>query len=617
MASRRGNKNDNTLGSILDTITSTEHVINEVKAAGLDITESEHLLKQAMEAYQEGDDRKVMFFVKKAEALAKKIWKDYYMKLTEETLSSTRKLIDEVKDAGLEPKEAEDLFRHALELVEQKNFRLAEEYINNAVVAANRTWNESRAKVVSDAIASIHALIMEAKEIGVEVSEAENILLTAITHYKNEEYEIADELVKNAVILSRNSWNDYRANVASEGLSETYNLIMKAKNSGMDISDVEQILAHAERSFEDKAYDEVEEILKKVEIDVKKRMQEARRAEVEYELLKMEKEIQGLREYNTDTSSADELFKQARTMFDDGDYDSVEDYLKVIESLVEDARAHYETEAAAESISSTETMLREIETKVGDTPANEALLATRSLLDKLKIMGESDKTTGGELSEELPRKKRIEESVHSVSTGDDGDTFEWGATYLCREPKSQKSFNFYLNLLTEGVNGLCISRMHPDKLHQKYKLKESTIWLSKLPCDTCRNPSNLGKLAFTINQFLDKNPGSAVLLDGLEYLINNNDFQMVLRFIDDIHESIVVHESIFIVPVSPASYNEKELTLLERNALALTDNIENNTQKYLEKHPIPGSSGPKKDNRGKRSQRTGKDGIKKRSDKLR
>ena len=138
-------------------------------------------------------------------------WKDYYLKLTEETLSSTRKLIDEVREAGVEPIEAEKLFLHALELVEKKNFKLAEEYIKQAVDAANAVWGESRSKVVSDAIASIHSLIMEAKEIGVDVTEAEQVLLKAISHFKNEEYELADELVKTAVMMSRESWNEYRA----------------------------------------------------------------------------------------------------------------------------------------------------------------------------------------------------------------------------------------------------------------------------------------------------------------------------------------------------------------------------------------------------------------------
>jgi tetratricopeptide (TPR) repeat protein len=592
--------NKESLEKILKTITSAEQVIKEVKTSGIDISESEKLLGQAMEAYKEKDDKKVMFFVKKAEALAKKDWKDYYVKLTEETLSSTRKLIDEVKEANLDASEAEDLYNHAIELVEQKNFKIAEEYIKKAVTVANSIWNESRAQVVSDAIASIHALIMEAKEIGVDVIEAEKELLKAITHYKEGEYELADELVKQAVMLSRDSWNNYRAQVASESISDTYNLIMDAKNFGVDTRYAENTLSEAETRFEDNTYDDVEELLSDVEIDIKNRMQESRSKVIENAMADLLTAINEAKEMQADISSAEDLFNQAQEMLRDGDFDSVEDYLKAIESLVYDARKERENEIAAESISSTESMLREIETKVSDHAAEDALSVTQSLLKKLKVMADKEEETGTDLVEEgleevsdFESESEMDVEVHwetedteSGVTADDSEIYEWGATYLCKEKKSQSSFKFYLNLLKGGSRGLCISRLHPDKLSQKYNLTESTIWLSKLPCDNCRNPSNLGKLAFTINQFLDKNPKSTVLLDGLEYLINNNDFQMVLRFIDDIHESIVIHGSIFVIPVSPASYTEREITLLERNSIALVDRIISNTKKFFEIEPF-------------------------------
>jgi tetratricopeptide (TPR) repeat protein len=586
--------NEESIEEMLETITSAEIVIKEVKDAGVDITESERLLAQAIEAYKENDDKKVKFFVKKAEALAKKVWKDYYVKLTEDTLSSTRKLIDEVKEAGLDPVEAEELFNHAIDLVEQKNFKLAEDYIKEAVNAANQIWNESRAKVVSDAIASIHALIMEAKEIGVDVAEAEKVLLNAITNYKNEDYEVADELVKKAVIMARDSWNKYRSKVASEGISDMYNLIMKAKQGGTDISKPEKLLARAEKKYEESAYDEVEDLLKQVETDVKNRMQDARSREMEQELNKASESLERARKMKADVTSAEELYKQAEAMFNERDYDSVDDYLKVIETLIHDAMQEVESEIAAESISSTETMLREIETKVTDGAPTDALTETQKLLEKLKLMGDKEEPEVEEALEETTEKVAVYETVDhdkveaQVETvvDDDTESYEWGATYICKEPKSQKSFQFYLNLINGGAKGLCISRMHPDKLAKKFDLTDSTIWLSKLPCDTCRNPSNLGKLAFTINQYLDKNPASIILLDGLEYLINNNDYQMVIRFIDDIHESIVVNDSIFIIPVSPASYTEKELTLLERNSIGLTEKLLSTTSRFFDNMPL-------------------------------
>jgi chromosomal replication initiator protein DnaA len=151
---------------------------------------------------------------------------------------------------------------------------------------------------------------------------------------------------------------------------------------------------------------------------------------------------------------------------------------------------------------------------------------------------------------------------------------EWGVTILVKEEKPERGFKFFEKLVTLGVSGLCITRMHPDKVVRDYNInKKSIIWLSKSPAQFSVSPTNLGKLAYTIVQFLkkhkDKRP--VVLLEGLEYLISNNNFAKVLRFVDDTHETIVLNQAILILPISPSTYSVKELTLLERNTKPFDD----------------------------------------------
>ena len=55
-----------------------------------------------------------------------------------------------------------------------------------------------------------------------------------------------------------------------------------------------------------------------------------------------------------------------------------------------------------------------------------------------------------------------------------------------------------------------------------------------------------------------------LLLDGLEYLISNNAFNPVLRFLRRLIDKISETESILLISVSPKAINEQELKLLER-----------------------------------------------------
>src|SRR5688572_8706319 len=53
-------------------------------------------------------------------------------------------------------------------------------------------------------------------------------------------------------------------------------------------------------------------------------------------------------------------------------------------------------------------------------------------------------------------------------------------SYLVREPKAERVFRLFSDLLRENPRGLCITRIHPDELRSRYPIGEAGfIWLSK------------------------------------------------------------------------------------------------------------------------------------------
>jgi archaellum biogenesis ATPase FlaH len=77
-------------------------------------------------------------------------------------------------------------------------------------------------------------------------------------------------------------------------------------------------------------------------------------------------------------------------------------------------------------------------------------------------------------------------------------------------------------------------------------------------------PENMTKLSHVISEFLKKNKNSVILLDSLEYLINNNDFPRVLKFIQLINEMVVINNAILIVPLNPSIIVGREKEILEK-----------------------------------------------------
>jgi hypothetical protein len=143
---------------------------------------------------------------------------------------------------------------------------------------------------------------------------------------------------------------------------------------------------------------------------------------------------------------------------------------------------------------------------------------------------------------------------------------EEGLCYVVRERKPFLAYKLFESSLTEGVPGLCVTRQFPEKVKDAFDLKDTRIlWLSHTPGKDHHNPTSIGTLATVISSFIERYKKCVVLIDGLEYLVINNGFQQVLRFVEHINEQVMQSRSTVLIPISPNAFSEKELALLERN----------------------------------------------------
>jgi DNA-binding response OmpR family regulator len=141
-----------------------------------------------------------------------------------------------------------------------------------------------------------------------------------------------------------------------------------------------------------------------------------------------------------------------------------------------------------------------------------------------------------------------------------------GFAYLVREVKPNKSFDIFTDQVTHNIQGLCVTRQHPSTIRKEWGLEKTPIiWLSNQLGKVYVNPTNIGILSDTIIRFVEKSGDSVVLIDGVEFLIVNNDFEKVLRMIHHITEAVMEYKSRLIISVDPRTLSTRELALLERN----------------------------------------------------
>jgi len=139
------------------------------------------------------------------------------------------------------------------------------------------------------------------------------------------------------------------------------------------------------------------------------------------------------------------------------------------------------------------------------------------------------------------------------------------STYLVKEDKPGQSYALFLEAVSEGRPGYCVTRVYPAKVREKYGIPGNVpiLWLSNVGKEDSVRPKDLEKLSLALEQFITKEQGF-VLLDGIEYLVTNNNFLTVLRLVQALRDQVAINEATMVLSVNAATLDAHQLNLLEK-----------------------------------------------------
>lgn len=141
---------------------------------------------------------------------------------------------------------------------------------------------------------------------------------------------------------------------------------------------------------------------------------------------------------------------------------------------------------------------------------------------------------------------------------------EFGNAYLIKEAMPSRSYKLFLELVNHGFKGLVITRAKPDDVRAQYNLmRVPIIWLTNLEVENAVSPTELPRLYHELVNILKEHKRIVILLAGIEYLLTQNDFNSLIRFLQLTRDQVIVNESILLVPVNPTLLGEKELRVIE------------------------------------------------------
>jgi hypothetical protein len=147
---------------------------------------------------------------------------------------------------------------------------------------------------------------------------------------------------------------------------------------------------------------------------------------------------------------------------------------------------------------------------------------------------------------------------------------EEGRAYLVKEKKPEKALAAFDQSIDSGWRPLYITRQHPNHVARRRGDKDiRVVWLSTTLGKDYIDPHNLNSLSNLIGNFLNDGPRAVILLDGIEYLMINNDFARILHFLEYVNEQIALRRGVLILSVDERAFEAKELAYIERSTVSI------------------------------------------------
>jgi len=142
--------------------------------------------------------------------------------------------------------------------------------------------------------------------------------------------------------------------------------------------------------------------------------------------------------------------------------------------------------------------------------------------------------------------------------------------YLIKDADPSTALTIFSRIvLTQGMHGLLITRTLPKRIREKYNLlKTPIVWLTtnRMQGETCVTPSGIAELSGVLVSFLDQTKNGIILIEGLEYLISQNNFRSILNLLQLMNDKIMISDSRLMITLDPATLEEKEVHLISKEA---------------------------------------------------
>jgi hypothetical protein len=280
--------------------------------------------------------------IKKAEEAVKSSQSEYKRDETTKLVSSTKAKIEEGRELGADVSEAEELLKEAENmLLTDFDFDTVENLVKKSQSSLASSWDEYHGQRLIDDISRIHGKIVEFREMGVNITEAELLLHQAEVEYKKNKFENVDNLLGKINEIVEVEYDEHFVSRITLLINDVQTLIAQAQERNLDVQVGKDILQKAIQEFENKNYPKAEELAKKAKDVLTNIIESSEVEEVKSLIDRVYNLINDAKSLNIDASPAERLFRQAEALYKAKEFESAKEYAYKSETILNSLAEKY------------------------------------------------------------------------------------------------------------------------------------------------------------------------------------------------------------------------------------------------------------------------------------
>ncbi len=318
-----------------------EEQILSAKKKGIDVSNAKKILSQAKSAIDmDSNSAIIMSYITDTKIALKdaKTAEESERELSgvaNDALASAMALVTSAKAQDVDVSVAEKLVKEAEQGLTQKDYAKVIKFASKAEENAKKYLKIAMLSKASEELVEIGEWVEDAKDFGLDTTEAGKLLEMARKAFKEEDFEGVERyirMIKEALDVQKKG---YIKRQAEELYHSVLSEIKTANTEGIDLSGVEELLEEAEKALEGGDYEALYEKTLKIEEMMSNKKTEYVRSEAEKALKLLEEGVWHLDKLGLLNEDLETKMKKAKELYDKESYTQAKSFAKDLASEVE------------------------------------------------------------------------------------------------------------------------------------------------------------------------------------------------------------------------------------------------------------------------------------------